>query len=160
MSKHLFNKHQRSFILTSLITIFVAPCFSLACHSKNDRRQNSNANERLAPCVRAMVQSSPVYICHMKLDLKSEIEDRLAKIFYNQCAVSLSDANAYTKMRFIANERYGLNITDPYLPDGSLNQAIDLMDCMRDFECEYVCFNCYTHASTFGFSHASVYLHW
>ena len=36
----------------------------------------------------------------------------------------------------MANERYGLQIMEPYLPGGNMDQRFDLIDIVKDFECE------------------------
>lgn len=66
------------------------------------------------------------------IDIKSEIESYLEKTFYNLSTVSLNDCNNYTEMRSIANERYSLNIADPFVPDGSHDQGLDFIDILRN----------------------------
>lgn len=99
--------------------------------------QNSNDNEEIDDRgVRALLLAPPLYVCQKSIDLKAEVEEEVGRSFYNLCALSLSDCNAYTEMRSLANERYGLQLLDPYLPDGSLDQRFDLIDILKDFECE------------------------
>ena len=57
--------------------------------------------------------------------------------FYDLCTLNLNDATTYTEMRVIAAERYGLNLSDPFLPDGSLDQGVDFIDILRDLNCEF-----------------------
>lgn len=78
----------------------------------------------------------PLFICHNKIDIKVAVQNELGRAFYNLCAMSLNDCNTYSEMRSLANERYGLHINDPYLPDGSLDQRFDTLAILRDFECE------------------------
>lgn len=66
-----------------------------------------------------------------------EVEKYLERTFYDLCTLNLNDCKTYAEMRSIANERYGLNLTDPYLPDGSLDQGVDFMDILRDLDREY-----------------------
>lgn len=87
--------------------------------------------------LRKFTTAPPLYICQVRFSLKNEVEDYLEKIFYDLSALNLNDCNAYNEMRTVANERYGLCLTDPYLPDGSLEQGIDFIDVLRDLDCEY-----------------------
>ena len=68
--------------------------------------------------------------------MKAEVEKYLEKTFYNLCTLSLNDCNTYTEMRSIANERYGLCVVDPYLPDGNLEQSVNFIDILRDLNCK------------------------
>ena len=86
--------------------------------------------------VRAVVRSPPIYICQENFLLKTEVEETLSRTFYNLCSLNLNDCNAYFEMRSLANERYGLNLLDPYLPDGSFGQTLNLVDILSDFEGE------------------------
>mmetsp|Transcript_21613 Transcript_21613/g.52202 ORF Transcript_21613/g.52202 Transcript_21613/m.52202 type:complete len:1326 (+) Transcript_21613:117-4094(+) len=83
--------------------------------------------------LRKFITCPPLYVCHMKWCVKSEVENYLDKTFYDLCTLSLNDCNTYNEMRTIANERFGLNLTDPYLPDGSLEQA-DFIEILRNLE--------------------------
>eukprot|EP00804_Cyclotella_cryptica_P021844 CCRYP_000825-RB/>CCRYP_000825-RB protein AED:0.05 eAED:0.05 QI:342/1/1/1/1/1/9/177/1131 len=109
----------------------------LAYHSKNDTKQSPNSNENTEfdhRRVRAVVQSLPIYVCQKKILLKTEVEEALSRTFYNLSALNLNDRNAYTEMRSLANERYGLTLLDPFLPDGSVGQTLNLVDILSDFE--------------------------
>ena len=86
--------------------------------------------------VRNMISAPPLYVCQIKLVVKTEVEKYLDKTFYDLCTLNLNDCKTYTHMRSIASERYGLNLTDPFLPDGSLDQGIDFIDVLRDLNCE------------------------
>lgn len=103
-------------------------------YSKNSDASKRNGNDRFAAGVRKFIIAPPLYVCRKKLDVKAEIESYLEKTFYNLCTVSLRDCNTYTEMRSIANERYGLSLADPFLPDGSLDQGLDFIDILRDLE--------------------------
>lgn len=107
----------------------LTPLYRFAVHSKN-----SLGNDRFAAGVRHLITSPPLYVCRKKIDVKAEIESHLEKTFYNLCTISLNDCNTYNDMRSIANERYGLNVSDPFLPDGSLDQGLDFIDTLRNLE--------------------------
>lgn len=92
-------------------------------------------------CLRKFITCPPFFICQMKWDVKSEVENYLDKTFYDLCTLNLNDCNTYNEMRTIANERYGLKLIDPYLPDGSLDQGVDFIDILRDLNCELLIFS-------------------
>jgi WASH complex subunit 7 len=102
----------------------------------NQQGQNNESNENDDRRVRALLTMDPVYICQKKIDLNFVVQNELEKSFYNFCVINLNDCNVYAEMRSLANERYGININDPYLPDGTLDQRFDLLVILRDFECE------------------------
>ncbi len=68
--------------------------------------------------------------------MKKEVELYLEKTFYNLCTLNLNDCKTYSEMRVIAEEKYGLRILDPFLPDGSLDFDVDFIDVLRDLNCE------------------------
>lgn len=108
-----------------------------AYHSKTIAKQESGDHEGFDNRnVRSLLLSEPFYICQKRFDLKAEVEGELGRAFYSLCALSLNDSNAYNEMRSTANERYGLSITDPYLPNGILDQRFDALEIVRDFECK------------------------
>jgi len=107
-----------------------------AVYSKNLDSSKRNGNDRFAAGVRKLITAPPLYVCRRKIDVKAEIESYLEKTFYDLSTVSLNDCNNYTEMRSIANERFGLNLADPFLPDGSLDQGLDFIDMLRNLECK------------------------
>jgi len=103
-------------------------------HSKNSNASKRNVDATSTAGARKFITAPPLYVCRMKIDVKAEIERYLEKTFYNLCTISLNDCHTYTEMRSIACERYGLNLLDPFLPDGSLDQGLDFIDILRNFE--------------------------
>jgi WASH complex subunit 7 len=91
--------------------------------------------------LRKFIVSPPLIICHMRIYVKDEVENYLEKSFYDLSTLNLNDCNTYTRMRIIATERYGLHLTDPFLPDGSLDHGVDFIDILRDLNREYVILN-------------------
>lgn len=68
----------------------------------------------------------------MQLHVRNEVENYLERSYYDLSTLNLNDCNTYNRMRIIATERYGLHLTDPFLPDGCLDIALDFMDIMKD----------------------------
>lgn len=86
--------------------------------------------------LRKFITLSPLYICHMQLHVRKEVENFLERSFYDLSTLNLKDCNTYNKMRIIATERYGLHLTDPSLPDGCLDIDLDFMDIVKDLNRE------------------------
>jgi hypothetical protein len=87
--------------------------------------------------LRKFIASPPLLICHMRIYVKGEVENYLEKSFYDLSTLNLNDCNTYNRMRIIATERYCLHLTDPFLPDGSLDHGVDFVGIVRDLNCEY-----------------------
>jgi hypothetical protein len=77
----------------------------------------------------------------MRIYVKGEVENYLEKSFYDLSTLNLDDCNTYNRMRTIATEKYGIHLTDPFLPDGSLDHGVDLIDIVRDLNREYGIFD-------------------
>lgn len=86
--------------------------------------------------LRKFMALPPLYICHMQLHVRKEVENFLERSFYDLSTLNLNECNTYNRMRIIATERYGLHLTDPFLPDGCLDIALDFMDIVKDLSRE------------------------
>lgn len=113
---------------------------SIFAHNDNSivfcRLATSGDAKGVNTCLRKFVTAPPLYVCQSNFNVKNEVEAYLDKTFYDLCTLNLNDCNTYNQMRTIANEKYGLNLTDPFLPDGSLDQSIDFIDTLRDLDCK------------------------
>lgn len=56
----------------------------------------------------------------------------LDRTFYNLTTVALHDWRTYSDMKALAQEKYGLTLIDNYLPMGSLDQGLDILQIMRN----------------------------
>ncbi|CAE8687170.1 unnamed protein product, partial [Polarella glacialis] len=85
------------------------------------------------PEVLALLQLRPLGLTKSSVvDIKDQVELRLSRNFYDLTALAPQDAEAYERMRCLAQERYGLNVLDGRLPGGSLEQGLDVIDVMRN----------------------------
>lgn len=138
--RHLDRDHQgdtpcsigyRNFILSNLKELYVMPICEMI---ETDLRLVTSGAKGVDCRLRKLIISAPLFVCQTKLDVKTEVERHLERSFYDLCALNLNDCVTYTEMRTVANERYGLNLTDPHLPDGSLDQGVDFIDILRDLD--------------------------
>jgi len=74
----------------------------------------------------------PLLFLGVNIDLKSECSDFLDRTFYNTNTVALFDWKTYEKMRFLGRSKYGLPLADVYLPSGTLEQGLDVLEVMRN----------------------------
>jgi len=96
------------------------------------------------PCIIALLRLRPLCLAPSAIiDLKDQIERRLSSTFYNLTALSPHLAEAYMRMRSLAQDRYGLDIVDGRLPAGSLDHGLDVIEIMRNIN---------VFAAQFGYS--------
>lgn len=121
----------RKFVLSTLKEEYVRPICEMV---ETDLRLVTSGAIGVDSRLRKLIISAPLYVCQTKIDVKTEVENYLEKNFYDLCSLNLNDCITYTEMRIIANERYGLNLADPYLPDGSLDQVVDFIEILKDLD--------------------------
>mmetsp|Transcript_26731 Transcript_26731/g.55214 ORF Transcript_26731/g.55214 Transcript_26731/m.55214 type:complete len:1342 (+) Transcript_26731:142-4167(+) len=127
------------FVLLVLKEEYVAPIcdmietdLRLAIHAKNAENSKNSSISCVDKRLRSIINAPPIHFCQKQISLKKEVELHLEKIFYNLCTLNLNDCKTYSEMRVLAEERYGLHILDPCLPDGSLELDLDFIDILRD----------------------------
>jgi len=74
----------------------------------------------------------PLLFLGASVDLKSECSDFLDRTFYNTNTVVLFDWKTYEEMRFLGRSKYGLPLGDAFLPSGTLEQGLDVLEVMRN----------------------------
>jgi len=74
----------------------------------------------------------PLTFLGVSIDLKSECGDFLDRTFYNTNTVALFDWKTYEEMRFMGRSKYGLPLVDAFLPSGTLEQGLDVLEVMRN----------------------------
>ena len=74
----------------------------------------------------------PLLFLGVSIDLKSECSDFLDRTFYNTNTVALFDWKTYEEMRQLGRTKYGLPLADAYLPSGTLEQGLDVLEVMRN----------------------------
>ena len=65
------------------------------------------------------------------VSIKNEVKHYLDTNFYNLTTVALHDWKTYADMKSLANEKLGLTLMDSFLPMGSLDQGLDILQIMR-----------------------------
>lgn len=62
-------------------------------------------------------------LCNFSHVLAAYVTHYLDKTFYNLTTVALHDWATYSEMRNLATQRYGLTMTEAYLPSQTLEQV-------------------------------------
>ena len=60
------------------------------------------------------------------------VEHYLDTTFYNLTTVALHDWKTYGDMRNLAQQKYGLTMTEAHLPSQTLEQGLDVLEIMRN----------------------------
>jgi WASH complex subunit 7 len=87
--------------------------------------------EDLRP-LRPFLDIPPVRILGQIVDIREEVTRYLNRNFYNLTTVALHDWRTYSDMRSLAADKLGLQLMDTFLPMGSLEQGIDVLQIMRN----------------------------
>lgn len=110
--------------------------------------------DKLPPCPKPdiieLLRLRPVSVGHnVMLHIKDQVERRLTKSMYNLNAATPNEGEIYARIRSLAKERYALNILDGYLPEGSLNNSLDVISIMRNIHLFALRFNYSLHQQIF-----------
>jgi WASH complex subunit 7 len=130
----------RAFIRDAIQTHIIQPLCAdietnlrLHVHTKTlDHLQTLNPKaENLTP-LRPFLDMSPVRVLGLIIDIHHEVKHYLDLNFYNLTTVALHDWRTYAEMRSLAAEKLGLELMNNFLPMGSLDQGLDVLQIMRN----------------------------
>jgi len=69
-----------------------------------------------------------------KILIKNRVSAHLNRTFYNMTTLALNDWKTYEQMRYLARDKYKLDLLEGYLPPQTLEQGIDVIDIMRNID--------------------------
>jgi len=129
-----------SFVESTLEEVLVAPLCRLV---ENDLRLHihselmshvpqPNPITAPQPDLLSFLIMKPLNVLGRALDLKARVSAYLDETFYNLTTIATHDWKTYAEMRSLAENKYGLRLTDSYLPAGTLEQGIDVLEIMRN----------------------------
>lgn len=72
-----------------------------------------------------------IHILGNIVNIHEEITHHLNKTFYNLTTITLHDWRMYAEMKSLAYEKYQLKLLNNFLPMGSLDQGLDVLQIMR-----------------------------
>ncbi len=73
----------------------------------------------------------PIRFCDDLIDIKRRVAHYLDKTFYELTCITPHDHKTYEEMRNLASEKYGLEMTNVYLPGQTLEQGLDVLEITR-----------------------------
>ena len=74
----------------------------------------------------------PIRFCGTSVRIKERVQHYLNSTFYNLTTVALHNWMSYSEMRNLAREKFGLELSDGYLPGQTLQQGLDVLVIMRN----------------------------
>ncbi len=91
-----------------------------------------NPKEHSLVPLRPFLDSSPIHILGLVVHIHAEVTHYLNTNFYNLTTIALHDWRTYADMRSLAQEKLGIILMDNYLPMGSDDQGLDVLQIMRN----------------------------
>ena len=114
----------------------------LHVHTKNlDHMASTNpvVDKRLK--IRPFILMQPLVVFDVVLDIHKRVKQYLESSFYNLTTIALHDWLTYSDMKNLAKEKFGLKLADNFLPMGSLDQGLDILQIMRNIHVFVARFN-------------------
>ena len=94
--------------------------------------QSTNPKDNNERPLKPFLDMAPLHILGVVVSIHDEVRHYLDRTFYNLTTVALHDWRTYSDMRSLAKEKYGVVLLDNYLPMGSLDQGLDVLQIMRN----------------------------
>lgn len=91
-----------------------------------------NPKDSNAKALHYYLDLRPVRVMGHFINIRAHVTDYLERTFYNLTIVALHDWKTYAEMRNLANDKYGLEMSENHLPMGSLDQGLDILQIMRN----------------------------
>jgi WASH complex subunit 7 len=105
----------------------------LHIHTKHlSHMQSTNPKDNNERPLKPFLSLAPLHILGVVINIHGEVCHYLDRTFYNLTTVALHDWRTYSDMRSLAREKYGVELLDNYLPMGSLDQGLDVLQIMRN----------------------------
>ena len=105
----------------------------LHVHTKTlDHLKNINPKTENITPFRPLLNANPIHVLGLIIDIRHEVKHYLDLTFYNLTTVALHDWRTYADMRSLAAEKLGLDLMNNFLPMGSLDQGLDVLQIMRN----------------------------
>lgn len=93
---------------------------------------NPKASSSTAPPLKPYLDLPPMKLVSVYYHLHTKVAHYLNTTFYNLTTVALHDWRTYSDMKSLAVQKYDLCLLDSYLPMGSLDQGLDVLQIMRN----------------------------
>ena len=143
ISYELFHEKYQKYIENIIVTDLILPLaknietdLRLHIHSKHLNHMNmSDINPKINTNLKtylSYLKLNSINILGLIININNEIIHYLNKNFYNLTTIALHDWRMYAEMRSLAMERYNILLLNNFLPMGSLDQGLDVLQIMRN----------------------------
>ena len=107
----------------------------ISVHSRHlDASNTDNPKTNKMRKWRSFLEMPPLQVCGIGVNVMTIVKEYLERSFYNLTTVKLHDNITYTEMRFLAKEKYGIDLNDNHLPMGSLEQGVDILNIIMNIQ--------------------------
>ncbi|GMH64492.1 hypothetical protein TrRE_jg6565, partial [Triparma retinervis] len=114
----------------------------LHIHTKNlDHMKRSNPVTEKKTKIRPFILMPPLSVFDVVVNIHERVTFYLESSFYNLTTIALHDWLTYSEMKNLAKEKFGLELANNYLPMGSLDQGLDILQIMRNIHVFVARFN-------------------
>ena len=91
--------------------------------------------------IRPFILMPPLSVFDVVVNIHERVTFYLESSFYNLTTIALHDWLTYSEMKNLAKEKFGLELANNYLPMGSLDQGLDILQIMRNIHVFVARFN-------------------
>jgi WASH complex subunit 7 len=134
-----FYMNYRDILKNAIFSYIVTPLckdietdLRIHIHTKHlDHMASSSPKTENKP-LRPFLDIPPLRMLGLIISIRNEVTHYLDLNFYNLTTVALHDWRTYSDMRSLAAEKFGIVLMENFLPMGSLDQGLDVLQIMRN----------------------------
>eukprot|EP00300_Choanocystis_sp_HF-7_P018300 c20000_g1_i1.p1 GENE.c20000_g1_i1~~c20000_g1_i1.p1 ORF type:complete len:1160 (+),score=330.55 c20000_g1_i1:1-3480(+) len=104
----------------------------LNIHAAADSVERRNPFKHRLRDMQAFLKLRPFRLFGQQVDVARHVVHYLDTVFYNLTTLTPQDWKTYGEMRNLAQQKYGLELTEVYLPGATLEQGLDVLEIMRN----------------------------
>ncbi|EKX45132.1 hypothetical protein GUITHDRAFT_139069, partial [Guillardia theta CCMP2712] len=97
----------------------------------------------------ACLQLQPVFVVDEFVNIKERVASYLDSTFYDLTTVTTHDWKTYAEMKNLAQDKYRLSLIETYLPTGTLDQGLDVLEIMRHIHVFVANYTYHLHTQVF-----------
>mmetsp|Transcript_11124 Transcript_11124/g.26766 ORF Transcript_11124/g.26766 Transcript_11124/m.26766 type:complete len:1150 (-) Transcript_11124:108-3557(-) len=97
----------------------------------------------------AFLNIRPLRVLGKIVDIKERVAAYLDATFYNLTVITSHDWQTYAEMRNLAYDKFGLTLIESYLPTGTLDQGLDVLEIMRNIHVFVARYSYHLHTQVF-----------
>ena len=137
--KDLLMKQYKSELITTFNEIIIEPTakaiedsLRLKIHSIYiEKMKGENPVKEGTLDIKHLINCEPLFLFGERISIKSILEERLTKRFYNLTAFNPKDWQTYEDMKCLAYHLYGLELQDNLLPPQKVEQGMDIIAIVK-----------------------------